>query len=888
MSMETASAFDAQPQTAITVLFTDIEGSTRLWENDGARMSVALARHDELARSAVELHRGVVVKMTGDGMCAAFPDARDALDAVVMLQVILLDPGRTHGIPLSVRCGLHAGVVERRNDDFFGPSVNRTARIMSAAHGGQVLLSQSVVDSIGATLPDPVSLRDLGIVRLKDLATPEHVYQLLHPALRQSFPALRSLEATPNNLPQQVTSFVGREREVAEIAKLFDACRLLTLSGFGGIGKTRLALQVAADLSGKFADGVWLVELASVSDPTLVPQALASAVGVKEGAGRSVVDALVSYVVDRQVLLILDNCEHLTQSCAELARSLLREGRSLKVLATSREPLRVAGETLYQVATLAVPSLASRPTIEDLAQFEAIRLFCDRARSAQHDFRMTRENSVAIHAICHRLAGIPLAIELAAARVRALSVEAIDARLSDLFRLLTGGDRGALPRQQTLRASIDWSYDLLSDPEKALLQRMSVFVGGFTLEAAEAVGSGEAEVDQADVLDLLCRLVEKSLVALDADGRRYRMLESVRHYAQEKAGASDRNFEARARHLSFYASFAEKARAGLFGPAQSEWLLQLDNDRENLLAAHAAYEDVGQGSDVDFRLVDALKNYWTMRGLLALGHRVTLEMLAQPRLQARDSIRGRGLFDAGWISYCMGRHAEAQQYLEESVAIARETNNMKGLAPPLQPLGLACLAQGNIGAARQYLDEALDLAERFGNHRDVSAALVQLAQLHRSERNHELADSLYRRALDIAKERGDTESSAVISLNLSMVAIDQACPERARTMLLDVFRIVDERESKPLAQSLLDVCAGLASSIGEWTKAAFFYGAAEAVARDTGQQREFSDEAFLRPLIDRARDALGADAFAEAEEIGADRDFKTQMRDTCAWLLQTV
>ena len=373
-------------QSALTtILFTDIEGSTRLWDQEPERMRPALARHDTLARRAVEGHRGIVVKMTGDGLYAAFPDALDALTAILELQQALADPEATGGVPLRVRCGLHAGEVEHRDNDYFGSTVNRTARVMSAAHGGQVILSQAVCDLIDKRLPAGVALRDLGSVRLRDLARPERVYQVVHPALRQDFPALRSLEATPNNLPQQVTSFVGRESVLADIRKLFANTRLLTLLGAGGLGKTRLSLQVAADAMDDYPDGVWFVELAPLADPRLVPQAVASALGVVEESGRPVQEALAKHFRDRQLLLVLDNCEHLAQACAELAKALLQAGPQVKVLATSRESLHVSGEMTFSVPPLAVPQWSRTMTLAALTQYESVRLFTERAVAAQTD-----------------------------------------------------------------------------------------------------------------------------------------------------------------------------------------------------------------------------------------------------------------------------------------------------------------------------------------------------------------------------------------------------------------------------------------------------------------------------------------------------------------------
>src|SRR5664279_1077494 len=394
-------------------------------------MRQALARHDDITRAAVDAHRGVVVKMSGDGAHAAFEDPLDALGTALQLQRLLADPDATNGIALRVRCGLHVGVSERRDNDFFGPAVNRAARIMRVAHGGQVLLSEAMAALIGERLPGGVALRDLGAVRLRDLSNVEHVYQVLHPELRESFPPLRSLEATPNNLPLQLTSFIGREQELEEVKKLLRTTRLLTLFGLGGIGKTRLSLHVAAEAMVDYPDGVWFVELAPLADGRSVPQAIASVLGVREEVGRPVLEALLKYMKDRRLLLILDNCEHLIHACAEVATQLLQSGPHLKILASSREHLRVTGETSFPVSALAVPDPYQKFLHTALGQYAAARLFIDRTVAVLPAFEVTASNATAVAEICHRLDGIPLAIELAAARVRALSVEQIAARLED-------------------------------------------------------------------------------------------------------------------------------------------------------------------------------------------------------------------------------------------------------------------------------------------------------------------------------------------------------------------------------------------------------------------------------------------------------------------------
>jgi predicted ATPase/class 3 adenylate cyclase len=869
----------------VTFLFTDIEGSTRLWEQEPERMRPALARHDAIAKAAVERHHGTIVKMAGDGVHAAFNDPLDAIGATLELQQALADPETTGGIALRIRCGLHAGVDERRDNDFFGRAVNRAARITSVAHGGQVLVSEAVAVLIRERLPSDVSLRDLGSVRLRDLASPERVYQVVHPQLRVDFPALRALEATPNNLPQQVTSFIGRERELSEIAKSLSNTRLLTLLGVGGIGKTRLSLQAAADVIDGYPDGVWFVELAPLADSQLVSQAVASVLGVKEEAGRPIVEALEKHVKDRQLLLILDNCEHLLHACAELAQHLLQSGPRLKILASSREHLHVAGETTYPVPALAVPDPSGTITPEALTQYESVRLLVDRAVAAQPAFHVTDQNAAAISEICRRLDGIPLAIELAAARVRALSVDNIAARLNDRFRLLTSGSRTALPRQQTLRALIDWSYDLLTELERTLFRRLAVFAGGWTLEAAEAVGTA-GDIKQSGLLDLLTQLVEKSLVVLE--GERYRLLETVRQYAQERLNDSGEEEQTRTRHLSFYLALAEKARPKLVGPQQGTWLTLLDLERENLLSAHAWAERAEGGGPMGLRLVCSVKHYWINRGLLALGQRVTVEALARPGAQERSVARCSALSDAGQLGCVMGRYGDAQRYLAESLAIAREIGDKRMVSAVLQPLGVASLGQGDLDGARGHFKEALILAQELGNKRDVAAALNALAQVHRVEGALVTAGPLYENVVELARELGDRESIAIGLLNLAMVAIGQGSADQVRSRLLEVLAIVVETGSKPAGVSALEVSAGLAALRQEWEQAAQFFGAAEAQMAQTGLHRDPADEAFLAPLIATARNALGPTVFAAAEATGRAFSYDQAVAEAWAWLDRRV
>jgi predicted ATPase/class 3 adenylate cyclase len=520
----------------VTFLFTDIEGSIRLWEQEPERMKDALARHDAVVRAAVEGSRGIVIKMTGVGVYAAFEDALDGVLATLRLQLALADPATTHGIALRVRGGLHAGVVERRDDDFFGSVINRAARIMGAAHGGQVLVSEAVADAVRERLPDDVGLRELGSVRLRGLDTAERVHQVMHPQLRQDFPALSALEGIPDNLPQQTTSVIDRERELADIRTLLGDTRLLTLLGTIGIGKTRVALQTAADVLDDYPGGVWLVDLEAVSDPGLVETAAARALSVNEETNVPLHKTLAAHIAPRTLLLILDHCEHLIDACARFADALLRAAPHLRILATSCEPMRVDGEQTYSLPTLSLPQAPAQPTVQSAGESAAVRLFVERARLAQPDFALTDHNVPVVAAICARLDGIPLAIELAAAWLPTLSLEAIDARLAN-HRVLVEADGGTVPAQQRrLRAMLDRSYDRLDDSARLLFNRISVFDAGFDLDAAERV-CGAPPLAADDILDLLTTLADKSLVVIDSEGERslFRQYGILRDYARERA-----------------------------------------------------------------------------------------------------------------------------------------------------------------------------------------------------------------------------------------------------------------------------------------------------------------------------------------------------------------
>lgn len=873
---------------ATTHLFTDVEGSTRLWELDGERMRAAMAAHDAACREAVRAGGGQVVKATGDGIHAVFADPLGAVQAALRLQLLMApqpagssDASGTSGIravvgaaaplTLHVRAGMHCGASEARDGDFFGPALNRAARVMGAAHGAQVLLTQEVAERVAKRLPEAVRLVDLGAVRLRDLAGAQRVWQLVHPQLRQQFPPLRSLEATPNNLAQQLNSFVGRERELAEVRELLGKTRLLTLLGMGGIGKSRLSVQLGAELLDEYPDGVWLVELAPLADPRGVPQALASVLGVREEAGLNVLDALLGYVCDKRLLVILDNCEHVLHACADLAKRVLQAGAGVKVLTTSRDVLQVAGETVYQVPTLTVPPMAEgsddEADVATLSHHEAVRLFMDRAAAVQPTFGLTRDTARPVAEICRRLDGIPLALELAAARTRALSVQAVAARLKDRFRLLVTGDQTVLPRQRTLRALIDWSYELLADAERVMFRRLSVFAGGWTLEAAEAVCAGPG-LDTLDVLDLLAQLVQKSLVVMEPGGARYRMLQTVRAYAATKLAATEGEASFRRRHVVHCVRLADQARSKLVSREQPEGLALLDVERENLLAAHAWCGSDPACIEEGLQLVFLLKIYWHARGLLSLGHRVTVDALARLPAQERSFRRCRALCDAGQLAYHMGRYDEARSYLEDSHAIAQELGDQARLSAVLPTLAAVLGAVGERARAIGVSEAAVRVAAALGQHRQQAVALTALAQLQRAAGSLQQAEAACQQALRLFGSLEDREGEAISRLNLAMFAIAGGRLGDALAQLRQVDETASILASRPVSQSLLDVAAGLCGSQRKHEACARLFGAAEAHAMRTGIRRDPEDDAFLRPIMARSAQALGQPEFDAQIAIG--------------------
>lgn len=692
----------------VTFLFTDIEGSTRLWEAHPEAMPGALAEQFRILNQAVAAGDGTVVSDTGDGVFAVFPAAKAAVGTAVAMQHALAAAAWGATGPLLVRMGMHTGHADRGHDDFHGTEVNRCARLMAAAHGGQVIVSETTYVLVRDDAPTDVSFLDMGEHRLKDLARPERIHQILHPGLRVEFPPLRSLSTFPNNLPAELSSFIGRTGELAAVQDALTRARLVTLTGAGGAGKTRLALQVAADRIERHPNGVWLVDLAGLADPGLLTQAVLSALRVPELPGRPALEVLTTYLAGRDVLVVLDNCEHLIGAAAEVVDAVLRAAPKARFIATSREPLNVPGEVSWRVPSLTLSDGAGDPATD---RSEAVALFVERARAVDPTFGLTPERQDVVATITRRLDGLPLAIELAAARVRALSVEQIAERLEDRFALLTGGARTALPRQQTLEAAVAWSYDLLDEDERRLFARLSVFAGSFDLDAVEAVCSTEP-IEPEQILDLLTRLVDKSLVSVVHAGSatRYRLLETLRAYARNRLAASGDAHAMQDAHTRWAVAFAKSAGGQLMGPEQARWLQEIAASRDDLRAALGRTIEAGD-YESGLQIMVGLTTLWQVTAV-----REAVSWLEQ-LLQREDAV-SPGLFGLGLSLYGVtlaihGLRERSADVQERALARLRAVGDVRGVAWATHYLGIERWGSSRPEEVKELTLEALAAFEQL-------------------------------------------------------------------------------------------------------------------------------------------------------------------------------
>jgi predicted ATPase/class 3 adenylate cyclase len=848
------------PSGTVTFLFTDLEGSTQLWEKYPGAMKDALAKHDSILRESIELNGGQVVKTTGDGIHGVFEKAIDAVSATLTAQRALQAP--ICDIQFRVRMGLHTGEAEMRGNDYYGQALNRAARLLSVGHGGQILLSSVTAELAREHLPPDVSLLDLGEHRLRDLIRPEHIFQVAATDLPNEFPILGSLNSLPNNLPPQLTSFIGREREMQEARTLLDSSRLLTLIGPGGTGKTRLSLHLGADQLSAFKDGVWLVELAPLREPAFIVSTIASVLQLHEVQGVPLMNIIIDYLRGKELLLILDNCEHLVESSAQIADQLLHTCPKLKIIASSREALGITGETVYRVPSLSLPD----PSSTSLMDYESTRLFIERAAKAEPRFQLTDHNASSIVQICQRLDGIPLAIELAAARIKLFTPEQIAERLDDRFKLLTGGSRTALPRQQTLRALIDWSYQSLNETEQRALRRLAVFSGGWTFEAAEAV------VGENDAMDGLLGLVNKSLVNVEEqDGKsRYRFLETIRQYAMEKLLESGEALEIRDRHLDFFLESMKQTsqrEQKIFGalPDDTEWLDRMEREHGNLRAA--LEWSAANHPEKALTLLYIIGNFWVARDHNLEARRWCQMFLERgDLLPDREGERAKVYGILGWSSIGIGDHKTGRDAAETGIALARKVNDAQTIGRLLGLVTLACIFLGDFPAAEQALVEAEAIARENGFVEQLATVLTTRAQLAFSGYRELAQAKLYlEEALSLAPTLQNEWATAMSLFGMGRVAGIMGDLATARIKFLESAGLAKKLGNKRQMYSCYSELAHVLRENGELDEPLGIYRDLLPKWRDLGHRAAVAHELeciayilFKKGLPQRAVTILGA------------------------------
>jgi predicted ATPase/class 3 adenylate cyclase len=858
---------DGPPTGTVTFLFTDIEGSTKMWESHPQAMHGALLRHDVILRKATHEHGGYVFKTVGDAFCCAFPTAPDALEAALVAQRTLLSSEWQETGPLRVRMALHMGAAEERDGDYFGPPLNRVARLLSAGHGGQVLLSLPTQELVRDQLPAGTSLRDLGEHRLKDLFRPERVFQFLAPELPVEFPPLRTLEAYRNNLPLQPTIFIGREQEVEEVRGrlLRPEVRLLTLTGPAGTGKTRLALQVAAEVLEEFEDGVFFVALAAVGDPGLVASTIAGTLGVVEVGDKPLLESLKDHLRERRMLLVLDNFEQVMEA-SPLLDELMGMAPGLRFLATSRAPLRLYGERSFPVPPLSVPDPRRLPDVKALSQYEAVRLFIERAQDAKPDFNVTSENAPAVAEICVRLDGLPLAIELAAARIRLLPPRAMLAKLSSRLKLLTGGARNLPERQRTLRGAIEWSHELLTPEERTLFARLSVFAGGRTLEAIETICDPEGDLD---VLEGLESLLEKSLLRQEeAPGGepRFVMLETIHEYAREKLEESGEAQELRRLHAEYFLAMAEEAEPHMTGPEQVVWLDRLEAEHDNLRAALSWSLESGN-IELGLKLASATNHYWIYRGHLSEAAR-WLEQALERTEEVPEAVRAKALRSAGGLAIFLGSHEQTDTFLQEAAALYRKLGDDWGVARVVNSLGNSAADRGHWQRAEALYREALELGRNLKYEDAITDSLINLGWAALCQENYDQATVDSREALGLAQDNKDKGSVAAASLNLGWAELGKGDRAQAGALFRESLSHLRELNDPVNIAECLEGFAGVAGAQGDGQRTARLYAFAESLRESLGTPLLPGDRPRYERHLSLARSLLDEVSWKQAWKEG--------------------
>jgi predicted ATPase/class 3 adenylate cyclase/Tfp pilus assembly protein PilF len=859
------------PSGTVTFLFTDVEGSTRRWEQDSQATRDAIERHFALLDEAIEANHGVRFKTIGDAIQAAFPTAPDALLAAISAQRALVAADWGGFAPLSVRMALHTGAATPADGDYLAPALNRLSRLLAAGAGGQILITEATHHLLRDSLPGDVSLQDLGSHRLRDLREAEPVYQVNASGLPVSFPPLKTIDRQTNNLPAQLTEFIGREGEVEEARRLLaqPGVRLLTLTGPGGTGKTRLALRVAADVLQEYDDGVWFVAVAPISSAGLVAPAIAEALGLREVPDEPALETLRAYLRPKHLLLVLDNFEHVIDA-APVVADLLTNCPALQILVTSRAPLRIAGEHELPVPPLSLPDANDGLQLEEILASEAVRLFVDRARVVRRDFVVTERNARTIASICRRLDGLPLAIELAAARVRLLSPEAILSRLDSRLTLLTGGGRDRPERQQTLRAAIAWSHDLLAEDEQVLLRRLAVFIGGWSLDEAEAIVNA-VDAPEISVIDGLTSLSDNSLIGQtdsvgvdDVIEPRFFMLQTIREFALEQLAASGERDAVKTAHAEHFLSLTVEAEPHLIGSDAVPWLDRLESEHGNLRASLAWFAERGERVSA-VRLAGALWRFWWVRGHIGEG-REQLERALGIEGAMDAASEAMALDGAGVLAETQGDYARSAALHEKALALSRENRDSAGIARALGNLGVLAYDQRDDDRAAALLEESLTLARDAGDQITTATALNDLGFVVHRQGDSIRAEGLFRESLALRRVIGNASEIARSLNNLGTVAFDQGNFTMACELYEESLALYQETGDKWGAAGAMTNLSEALRHQGDTTRATALLEESLSLYQETGDARNAAVVLLNLAAIARERQELetAAAKFREA------------------------
>jgi predicted ATPase/class 3 adenylate cyclase len=855
------------PSGTVTFLFTDVENSSSLWERDGTAMMSALARHVSLLREAVDAHGGVLYKTVGDGTQSAFPTAPAAISAALTAQSALLaEPWPDELGPLRACMAIHAGEAEPRGGDYLAAPLNRLSRVLGMARGGQILLTEAVEQLAQDGLPAGGSLQELGEMRLRDIKRAERVFVLVHPDLPQDIDLPVASDQQTRHFPPALTPFLGREEQISAIAQLVAApnVHLVTLTGPGGIGKTRLAIQVGERLASSFAGGAVFVDLSSLREPAQVLPAIGRALGLREVNAGSLVQQIHSLLAERETLLILDNFEHLLGSAAVVANPL--GGSEVELLVTSRAPLRVQGEHEYLVPTLLLPDHSQRTNAAALATNEAVALFVDRARAVRPDFELTDAIAPIIAEICARLDGLPLAIELAAARIKVLPPAALLSRLERRLPLLTGGRRDAPERQRTLRDTIAWSYDLLAPEECELFRRLGVFVGGWTIEAAEAVANPEGNLD---VLGGLTSLVEMSLVRLDETESepRFRMLETIREYAVDRLAEGGEDAAIRERHATFYLDFAEAAEPELVRANQVEWLDRLAADGPNITAALGWLLEQNR-IDEGLRLSVAMRFFWLRRAPFGEGSRWLTAFLERPADGVSPRTRARALAAAGSFNHRLGRLDETRTLYRDALTLFREAGDLIGEARLLRNLASVAIDLGEFEEAESLLTESRAVADRNGNPRSVADVVGLSGTLAFAQGDYDQASARLKEASDRFRVLGDVASVMDATGDAAYMTALNGDAVGAATLFAESLSFAMDLEAPDRISWALLGTGNLAAAKGDAAQAVRLFGSAAAIQQSMQRDLRPSVDLIQERILAEQRQQLGESEYKAAWEEG--------------------